>query len=222
MKVGVDGVLIGSWSNPQGVEILDVGTGCGLIALMIAQRNNIAEIIGIDIDKDSVEEAKENVALSPWSDRIRIIEITFHDFINRETERNKKYDLIISNPPFFNSGIANPVTARETARHQASLSPLTLIKEGKKILSSKGRISLIAPADTLEKIKKVSEEERLQITGICFVSDHEGADNKRILVEISNNTNNKTVNEEKLVMFETDGNPTDKYRSLCKNFYLKF
>lgn len=224
MKVGVDGVLIGAWADTEGESILDAGTGCGLIALMMAQRNANAKIIGIDMDKDSVEEAKWNVKNSQWGNRIEIKLQSFNEFIIQETPKEKKFDLIVSNPPFFDSGVSAPFTSRERARHQGPLSPISLIRNGKKILSENGRIALIAPSEMIERIKATVKEEGMTIKRICFVAHHPGAVFKRIMVEIINNmeVGSNVIGVEELIMFQQAGEPTESYRQLCQEFYLHF
>ena len=116
MKVGTDGVLLGAWCALRGDEqdILDVGCGSGLIALMAAQRTRDAGIVGIDIDHDSCMQAEENVARSPWAGRVHIAEISLQDFASATPQR---FDHIVSNPPFFLSSLRSPDRARCNARH---------------------------------------------------------------------------------------------------------
>lgn len=220
MKIGVDAVLIGAWADVTGKQILDVGTGCGVIALMCAQRNQAASIFAIDIDFDSIIEAKGNFVRSPWSDRIRV---TFDDFINHSDNiPGSNYDLIISNPPYFNSGITDPDTPRLVARHQAQLCPDALIRYSRKMLSEKGRLAMIVPLQQKSNLIEFGSNHGMYIRRFCEVRDYPGAPVKRIMLEFATEGSEYPEGTE-LIMFKAPfGEPTDNYRELCKDFYLKF
>ena len=219
MKVGVDGVLIGAWATPAEGHILDVGTGCGMIALMMAQRSPQAMITGIDIHADSVEEARENVESNGMQGRIDIQLQSFDDI----PDEDSGYDLIVSNPPFFDSGVKNPATPREQARHTATLTPESLLINGVRLLNPMGRISLIATSDAEERLLSVGREVGLAACRITHVRDHADAKVKRVMMEFARE-GDKAIDCERgeLVMFGEDGEPTYEYRQLCKDFYLKF
>lgn len=223
MKVGVDGVLIGAWAKAEGTRILDVGTGCGLIALMMAQRNENALIDAVEIDCDSALEAQENISASPWKNRISVYNKSFEEYI--ESLSGTSYDLIVSNPPFFDSGVINPATPRETARHQHGLSPKTLLENGVNYLKEEGRISLIVPFQYAESLIEIGNKLDLCLSRSCSVRDNVSVKEKRILLEFVNDPSqclsdkNETVS---LTMFGTSGEPTNEYRMLCKDFYLRF
>ena len=123
MKVGTDGVLLGAWASPalpclENLSILDIGTGTGLIALMMAQRFPSAKVTGIEIDHDAAEEAQDNVSHCPWSDRISIVESALNDFVAFDDAGNAcEYDLIVTNPPFYNATLKPEEEARAAARH---------------------------------------------------------------------------------------------------------
>lgn len=144
MKVGTDGVLLGAWADTQRAgHILDVGTGTGLIALMLAQRSG-AIIDGIEIDKAAAIQAADNVKNNPWPDRINII----HSSIQKFADNCKtKYDLIVSNPPYFNNSLHSPDRKRTLARHTSSLSMDSLIQGVLKLLTPGGRFCVILPCD---------------------------------------------------------------------------
>ncbi len=227
MKVGIDGVLIGAWTTSDGGRILDVGTGCGLIALMLAQRNSQALIEGIDIDLNSVEEARENVEMSPWNDRIRIDRTSFDEVCrSRAICRNEnKYDLIVSNPPFYDSGVKDPSTPRERSRHQGELSPESLIVNSCHLLRPGGRLALIAPAEKGESLLQCAHSADMIPHRLCYIRDHSTSPEKRIMIEMVYCRDMEapvTFQEEHLVMFELTGEPTSHYLTLCKPFYLRF
>ena len=117
---------------------VDAGTGCGVIALMCAQRNPASDILAIDVDDSSVMEARENFSMSPWSGRLEAMHEDFNHISLKDV------DLIISNPPYFNSGISSPDTPRLMARHQSDLSPHVLLTKGKDMLSERGTFFLSA------------------------------------------------------------------------------
>lgn len=217
MKVGVDAVLLGSWAGMNPKSILDVGTGSGVISLILAQRFPEAEITGIDIDIPSIEEASLNFKESPWPERLRAELSSFPEdlLIN-----NKKYDLIVSNPPFFKSGIKNPSTQREKARHQATLSIYSLIENSKVLLTEKGRLSMIFPLEYEENIKEQEKKSGLNLNRLCRIRDREGKKGKRVMMEFSREKI-ADCRVEELILFE-GGIPTDDYKRLCRPFYLKW
>jgi tRNA1Val (adenine37-N6)-methyltransferase len=143
MKVGTDGTLLGAWAGLLLLErsrILDVGTGTGLIALMMAQRFPEAQVIGIDIDEEAVSQARENVAASPFADRI---EILHEDF----AEMEGTFDAIVSNPPYFADSLKSPDAQRTLARHANTLPYRLLMQQSWKLLSNEGELSVVVPAD---------------------------------------------------------------------------
>lgn len=220
MKVGADAVLLGCWAGVNDGIFLDVGTGCGIIALLLAQRFNDSFISAIDCDDDSVEEAKVNFVSSPWSDRLQAIKEVFPDNL---THSDKKYDLIVSNPPYFDSGIKNPVTKREIARHQNSLSVYSLIERGSGLLKPGGRLSMIYPAGHHKEVLKKSEEMEMECIRCCQIRNNPSRPVKRIMSEFGKVSDYGRLEAENtlLTLFES-GEPTDEYKSLCKEFYLKF
>ncbi len=225
MKVGVDGVLIGCWADVKGAgSILDVGTGCGLIALIMAQRCPDAFVTGIDIDYDSVVEATENANNSNWKDRISIVQGDFPLALN-QTRSDKRYDLIVSNPPYFDSGLTDIVTSRERARHQGRLSPSSLLRDSKTLLNADGKIAMVVPADISLVLEKEAFDLGYLLIKKCLVRGHEGAPFKRALLQwkLSSDTYSEDVSCLEYLTLEASLNtPTEEYRKLCKDFYLKF
>ncbi|MBQ4138504.1 MAG: methyltransferase, partial [Muribaculaceae bacterium] len=151
MKVGTDGVLLGAWCDVTGArKVLDVGTGCGVIALMVAQRNGDALIDAVEIDGDSAHEAGLNFARSPWAARLRVEQCDFNEFALRDVVG--KYNLIVSNPPFFTNGILPPDASRMSARHTQHLTYGQLLKNAEKLLADGGKMALITPFDNIKEI----------------------------------------------------------------------
>lgn len=229
MRVGVDGVLTGAWADPglnipEEPHMLDAGTGCGVIALMLAQRFPTAVIDAIDIDAASVAEAQSNFNLSPWSTRLTV---SLTDYASLDAS-DGKYDLIVSNPPFFSDGVFNPATAREVARHQASLSPYGLVARASSLLSPSGRLCLVLPysqADAL--IAEASSHclraiERLDIAGrpellpkrTLLAFGHAGEDDISLP--------DTDLSARRLDIESAPGIYTGEYKELTKDFYLNF
>ena len=141
MKVGTDGTLLGAWAN-GGSSILDIGTGTGLIALMMAQRFPSAQVTAIDIDPAACKQAEENVAASPFSSRIRVVEGDINN-----TLFTCSFDAIVSNPPYFNHSLACPDSQRTVARHSISLSYDGLLAVARRLLDDEGELSVVIPFD---------------------------------------------------------------------------
>ena len=195
MKVGTDGVLLGAWCPVDDAHhVLDVGTGCGVIALMVAQRNPQAVIKGIDIDHDAIMESVLNFNNSPWSNRLSAIETDFNSMIDHQ-----RYDLIISNPPFFTNGVLPTGEARTTARHTSSLSYRQLID---------GAISIQAATFA-----------SLPVRHLTRVIPVEGSIPKRTLWLFSRQ--DIPYHEDTLTITHSDGSFTDEYVALTGAFYLK-
>ena len=225
MKVGVDGVLIGCWAEASDpMAILDVGTGCGLIALIMAQRYPEAKIMGVDVDKDSVEEAIGNVSASPWNDRVKIKEASFsEDFCQTLRHADVMFDLIVSNPPYFNAGVTNATTPREVARHQGELSPAVILRLSRMIISQGGSVAMVAPCDETEELEEYALSLGYALKRKCLVRGHKKAPWKRVLLQWQYVGKRVVAPEISSLTLETSpGIPTDEYRTLCKGFYLKF
>ena len=214
LPLGTDGVLLGAWCNiGEADSVLDVGTGCGIISLMMAQRNSNILIDAIDIDQNSVLEASENFAQSPWGDRITCHECDFNQWEGH-------YDLIVSNPPFFLNGIRSPQDARARARHTQSLSFEQFMRHGKSLLGDDGRIAMISPYDIVGHIIELATFSSLNIARMCEVVPIEGKSPKRVMWELSMRL--QPLKKEQLILKDTTGNPTPQYKALCSDFYLHF
>ena len=142
MKVGTDGVLLGAWAQ-GGQRILDIGTGTGLIALMMAQRYPEAEVTGIDIDQEAVQQAQENIVQSPFKDRVEAVHSSLQDY----TSLASSFNSIVSNPPFFVDSLPAPDRQRTIARHTNTLTYRDLMQSAYQLLSDEGELSLIIPFD---------------------------------------------------------------------------
>lgn len=218
MKIGVDAVLIASWATVECARtILDVGTGCGVIALMCAQRNESAMIEAIDVDEPSLIEASGNFTNSPWAGRLRVSHCDFNELAD------VSYDLIISNPPYFDSGVSNPDTPRMIARHQSGLSPAKIIEKGSGLLSPEGRIAMVVPSEQYEELCGVAGNCGLKMVRAAWVRGHPDAPVKRVLMEMSTTREDLAASDIPVITLEiSPGCPTDEHRELCRDFYLKF
>lgn len=214
MKVGTDGVLLGAWVSIDNTNlILEIGTGSGLIALMVAQRSG-ASIVAIEIDELAAKQAKENVVATNWANRIEVIN---EDFVNYSDSR--KYDLIISNPPYFENSLISPSDSRSKARHTDSLSYNILVTKSSQMLSEIGRLCLIIPAESGEKIVNIAVENGLHLTKKIDVLPKPGRPAKRILLEFSKLSTPIIIGE--LIIEISRHQYSDDYISLTKSFYLK-
>ena len=215
MKVGTDGVLLGAWCPAEGARhVLDVGTGCGVIALMIAQRNASAVIDAIDIDHDATEEATLNFKASPWSERLTAIEGDFN-----ELQTAERYDLIVSNPPYFTNGVLPTGDARTQARHTGTLSYRQLIEGASRLLSDDGTLALITPTDAEQDIIEAATFASLPVRQLTRVIPVEDAAPKRTLWLLSRR--DMAYCEDTLTIAHRDGTFTSDYVALTGAFYLK-
>lgn len=217
MKVGTDGVLLGAWTDVARSDfMLDVGTGTGLIALMVAQRNCQAVIDAIDIDMDACAQARENVENSIFRDRIKVVRQSFFDF-----SPEKKYDLIISNPPFFKNALPSPDKKRNAARHHDTLPLKLLIEHALSILSENGRIAFILPTLLSGELDFIIATHRLYEIRRTNVITIEGDQPKRFLIEVSQrNTQKPEAGDNTLVLETKDRKRTSQYQLLTNDFYL--
>ena len=212
MKVGTDGVLLGSWVNCLNAKkILDIGAGTGLISLMLAQRNNECNITAVEIDKETSEEANININNSKWRDRISIINININNFITSD-----KFDFIVSNPPYFPANFSK--NKRAIARHTNLLSFQDLIRTTVKLLSSKGIFAVILPKIAEAIFCKTANANKLFLIRICQVKGQKNSDVKRVLLEFS--FEKSSLDSDSLVIEESRNIYTNKYIDLCQDFYL--
>ncbi|MBP1637836.1 MAG: Methyltransferase type 11 [Bacteroidetes bacterium] len=216
MKVGADGVTLGAWTDVAETEnLLDVGTGSGLIALMLAQRCN-AQITMIDIDNECVTQATENAEHSPWKDRISAIHSSFQDFAEKSTQ---EFDLIVCNPPFFINSLQSPSETRTTARHNNTLSQADLISCSKKLLSDTGRLCLILPISEGNQFLLLAKKSGLFCSKKTSVFPNYEKAAKRLLLEFKKT--NVPCTESNLTIEQERNIYTPEYAEFVKIFYLK-
>ncbi len=217
MKVGVDGVLLGAWADVNNcASILDVGTGSGLIALMLAQKNSSATIHAIDIDDSAFQQTKINFDLSPWKNRMVLHKGDFSVF-----ESAQKFDLIVSNPPYFSNSSLSSDSSRNIARHNITLSLEKLIERANFLLHPQGKLCIVYPFENLAEVESITDKMHLSIKKLTLVKPNASKSPKRILVEITKESSaDRTENE---LMIEVRPNEfSQEYTTLTKDFYLKF
>ena len=218
MKVGTDGVLLGAWTDVFSCkDILDVGTGTGLISLMLAQRNNNLSIVAIDIDEDCIIQAKQNIEKSPFARQINIQSISFRDYLNSS---KKRFDLIISNPPYFQNALKSSDVSRNYARHDISLSYADIIAAGESLLNEEGRIALILPSDLKRNVIAEAAKINLSPYRITHVYPLLHKPAKRILIEfVKGGVSNHCI-EKNLVIETSRHQYSEEFKALTKDFYL--
>lgn len=221
MKVGTDAVLLGAWAKTYGVRhILDIGTGTGVIALMLAQRCG-AQIDAIDIDEQTAKEAKQNVQNSPWHDRVHVQNISLQDF---EKIQDGKYELIVSNPPYFNDTIPATEESRTKARHAIHLPFPDLIHAATKLLTKDGKFYVILPTKEGEQFREMAEAKGLHLRRLTRVKTTPEKPEKRLLMQFGF-TAKPQVSESTLVIEKDNLNAqhyTGEYVELTKDYYLYF
>jgi len=215
MKVGTDAVLLPCLTDLSNAQnILEVGCGSGVISLMCAQLTK-AEILGIDIHRDSVEQALQNFNLSPWSKRLKAKLISFQELVAKNYQ---KFDLIISNPPFFMGSLKSPQENRNLARHNDSLSQLDLLQSARQLLNPNGHISLILPINEGEELIKLAEEEGFHLTTRVNIQPKPTKPANRIVIELSLVEQKTTLDA--IIIREESNEYTKAYKELTKDFYL--
>ena len=219
MKVGTDGVLLGAWCSLESLPktILDIGTGTGIISLMLAQRSSAITIDGLEVDPSAYMQTVDNFENSDWSDRLYCYNTSFQKFVddtNKET-----YDLIVSNPPFYTEDYITKNSSRNKARFTSSLTFKELIGGISKILSKSGFFSTIIPFKEESTFICLAEQHSLYLNEICRVQGNKNSDIKRSLMTFS--FNKVKISETNLIIENSRHKYTKEYEELTNNFYLK-
>tara|TARA_R110002124_G_scaffold73003_6_gene195943 strand:+ start:3778 stop:4440 length:663 start_codon:yes stop_codon:yes gene_type:complete len=219
MKIGTDGVLLGSWTpienNP--ISILDIGTGTGVIALMLSQRSTAEQIDALEIDSAAYEQAVDNFENSPWSDRLFCFHAGLDEFVE---EPEDEYDLIVSNPPFYSEDYKTESEQRDLARFQDALPFEDLIEAADLLLSENGIFSVIIPFKEEENFLALAKEMELYPLKITRVKGTPTTEIKRSLLAFSRNENSNFSTDE-LIIETARHIYTREYIELTKEFYLK-
>ena len=221
MKVGTDAVLLGAWVSLKNYpdKILDIGSGTGIISLMLAQRSDAETIDAIEIDENAYEQSVENFEISDWGNRLYCYHCSFQDFVDEISDEEETYDLIVSNPPFYTEDSESENESRNKARFTSSLSFEDLLLGVSKILSQSGFFSVIIPFKEEENFMKIANENQLFLNEVCRVQGNPTSEIKRSLLTFSFQ---KSAIQESHLIIETERHQyTKEYINLTKDFYLK-
>ncbi|MBO4307009.1 MAG: methyltransferase [Bacteroidales bacterium] len=219
MKVGNDAILLGAMVEPKKMtsRILDVGTGCGILALMMAQRFPNAQITAIDIDTETIEVAAANFAKSRWSDRLDANNITLQEFAGQS---HTSYDLIISNPPYFSNSLRNTDLRRRIARHDDTLSLNELFSYSRQLLSPNGTLSIILPISEFSKATTAALESEMFLHRQTNICNHHDDPPKRTILQFSVIRSPLSVKPYSFCLRNTDNSYSTEYRTVTEPFLL--
>jgi tRNA1Val (adenine37-N6)-methyltransferase len=217
LKVGTDGVLLGAWCEVTSTKhVLDVGTGTGVIALMLAQRSE-AEIHAVEINEEACTDALHNFEKSTWVDRLKLFQADFNHFTQ---SCSLHYDLVVSNPPYFEKSLKSDDTASSAARHDLYLSFSQLISGAKNVLTGIGRLAVIIPAEAFDDFRETARLSGFFLCRKTIVIPKIGKEPKRILLEFSLSRHYPDENE--LVILIDRDTYSEDFIGLTKDFYLNF
>ena len=214
MKVGTDGLLLGAWAQ-GGKHVLDIGTGTGLIALMMAQRFPDAHVDAIDIDADAASQAEDNARRSPFADRVAVRCVSLQEYV-----AEREYDSIVCNPPFFTQSLQSPDSKRTLARHSIALPFDDLFRHARRLMSEDGVLSIVVPFDTLSQIETAAVMNNLFLVRRCFVRTTRKKPARRLLLSFSQKPS--PFHDEEGVIQEAVNEPSEWYRNLTCDFLLKY
>lgn len=217
MKVGTDGTLLGAWAQASegGCRVLDVGTGTGLIALMMAQRYPQARVTAIDIDEMAVRQARENVLASPFAERISVYEADMQMFDDTE-----KFDSIVCNPPYFEDSLTCPDPQRTEARHTVTLGYRQLMISAFRLLKTDGRFSVIIPSDCRARLESEAHLRGFFLSRLCSIQTTPKKPSKRYMIEMTKQPVAEVVTEKRILELSPQTR-SEWYRELTKEFYIR-
>lgn len=215
MKVGTDGVLLGAWADVDGAErVLDVGAGSGLVALMLAQRSEQVRVTAIEIDEEAAQQARENVAASPFAGRV---EVVAGDFLQYAAA---PFDAVVSNPPFFEEDLLPPDQQRASARHTSSgLNFESLVTGSCRLLREGGLLQVIVPKTAQTRFHALCNAAGLTLARATDVRTVVRKAPKRVMLQFVKGASAAAVVRDEIVLME-NGERTAQYAALCRDFYL--
>lgn len=220
MKVGTDGVLLGAWAE-GGQKMLDIGTGSGLIAMMIKTRYPSSEITAIDIDEGACTQAQQNIRENGMNG-ITIAHLSLQQLCRQaEEDKDLRFDAIITNPPFFAQSMHCDDHSRTMARHTDSLNDRDLLAAADMLLSADGKMSVILPADRYDSFEQETITKGFAITRNCMIRTLKHKPVKRLLLEVKKYDRDLQYSQEEVVLMQDDGTRSDWYRSLTQDFYIR-
>ena len=217
MKVGTDGVMLGAWATVNNCHtLLDIGTGCGVIALMLAQRTPDNVIIdAIDIEKKDVQQATENFQSSPWKKKLNAHHSSLQKF-----NPSHQYDCIVSNPPFFSNSLEPPDQRRKQVRHTDRLPFDDLLSASIKLLKPSGVLNLILPFKEGEQFTAMAKIKGLYCNRATSFRTRENKPVERMLLAFS--FAHKPVASSEILLYTETNIPSKEYRSITEDFYINF
>lgn len=218
MKLSTDAVLLGVFAGVENARtILDIGTGSGILALMLAQRC-AAEVTGIDMDQGSVEDARQNFENSPWESRLHLVHDRIQDHA-RSTQQ--KYDAIVSNPPYFENSKRSPYISRNQSKHTSMLSFRELIAITASLLNKNGSCSFILPADAESNFRMLASHAGLYLHRKMMIYPRKSKPHNRLLLEFKKE-NATPVKQESLIIRMEENTFSPEYKNYTRDFYLDF
>lgn len=217
--MGTDSVLLGAWSPVEKARrILDIGTGTGIVAMMLAQRNEVAKINAVEMDETTAGCARENIRSSPWPDRIQVVHSAIQQYVPQVRE---PYDLIVSNPPFFSEIPVAPDLKRRLGRHQSSLRPGELIEAVVRLLAPDGKFCVVLPAREAALFQELAAFQRLYVTGERQVFSRAGKPMERVLLQFERMPHH-FERQYPLCIYTSGETHSDDFIALTKAFYTSF
>lgn len=219
MKINTDGVLLGSTATANNpLNILDIGTGTGVIAMMLAQRFPTAQIDAVEIDESAANTAIQNFANSPFNSRLKVYASGFEEYFNQH--QNPKYDLIISNPPFYINSLQSPGEKINLAKHAPQGFFELMIEKAAAHLSSNGSLWLILPTDTANLVKSIAQQQNLHLQKITAIRSFINDTLHREILSFGMHEKSPIIDE--LVIYDEPKVYTSAYRALLKDFLTIF
>lgn len=226
MKVGTDALLLATWASLDGAcRILDAGTGCGIIALMAAQRAQQAVVVGVELEPEAVTQARDNAERSPFSDRVSIIASSIQSFASQPLNQGG-FDSFLINPPFFHGKPKSPDPARNLARHDDALPLQDLVVSARKLLRERGQLQIVWPFDRWEELKEEARRAGFQLVRFATVQGRPETEVTRVLSQWCSSGNADVEPEKEVICIEqgqrNDGPPrhTSRYKELLGDFVV--
>ncbi len=214
MKVGTDAVLLGAWAPAENARrVLDIGTGTGLLALMLAQRNDSAHIEALEIEPEAAAQAAENFTCSPWATRLSAICTDFAAYVPSEP-----YDHIVCNPPYFSNALLPPGESRSLARHEVNFSFGCFFEKAAQWLTQEGKISLVFPAETVKAVLEPAVTQGVNLERCTRVYTGSRRQLSRVLLTFGRS--GKALCETELYLHDAEGKASETYRRFTSAFYL--